>query len=108
MKTIYAIDLLLEDKFITVEIPVMIESEFYYHLDYDRLTYEQKYATGWNAVLDKDEDGTTNWTTNKSEFPKLAEKFIQNKLSELQKHVNLANASLIKATESAKGLYKEE
>ena len=56
MKTIYAIDYL--DKFFTVEIPVMSENDTMYFLDYDRLTYEQKYATDWNIALDKDKEGT--------------------------------------------------
>ena len=107
MKTIYAIGF-LEDKFITVEIPVMIENEFYYFLDYDRLTYEQKYATDWNIALDKDKEGTYNWTTDKDNFNQIKENFIKNKISQLQEDVDLANAILASATESAKGLYKEK
>lgn len=107
MKTIYAIDF-LEDKFITVEIPVMIENDTMYFLDYDRLTYEQKYATDWNIALDKDKEGTYNWTTDKDNFNQLKENFVKNRISQLQEDVDLANAILALATESAKGLYKEE
>lgn len=107
MKMIYAIDF-LEDKFFTVEIPVMSENEFYYFLDWDRLTYEQKHATGWNIALDKDKEGTSNWTTDKDSFDKIKENFIRNKIAQLQKEVDLANAILASATESAKDLCKEK
>ena len=107
MKTIYAIDF-LEDKFFTVEIPVMSENDTMYFLDYDILTYEQKYATDWNIVLDKDKEGTYNWTTDKDSFDKIKENFIRNKISQLQQDVDLANAILASATESAKDLCKEK
>ena len=100
MKTIYAIDF-LGDKFVTVEIPVMIENEFYYFLDYDRLTYEQKHTTGWNIALDKDKEGTSNWTTDKDSFDKIKENFIRNKISQLQEDVNYANSVLNTAVASA-------
>ena len=100
MKTIYAIDF-LEDKFFTVEIPVMIENDFYYHLDYDRLTYEQKCATEWNIALDKDKEGTYNWTTDKDNFNQLKENFIRNKILQLQEDVNYANSILNTAVASA-------
>ena len=100
MKTIYAIDF-LEDKFFTVEISVMSEDDFYYFLDYDRLTYEQKYATDWNIVLDKDKEGTYNWTTDKDNFNQLKENFIKNRISQLQEDVNYANSILNTAVASA-------
>lgn len=100
MKTIYAIDF-LEDKFVTVEIPIMIENEFYYHLDWDRLTYEQKHATGWNSFFNKDDEGTSNWTTDKDSFDKIKENFIRNKISQLQEDVNYANSILNNAVASA-------
>lgn len=99
MKTIYAIDFL--DKFFTVEIPVMSEDDFYYHLDYDKLTYEQKYATEWNIALYKDKEGTYNWTTDKDNFNKIKENFVTNKISQLQKDVNYANSILNNAVASA-------
>lgn len=107
MQVIYVVDF-LEDKFITVEIPVMIENDFYYHLDWDKLTYEQKHATGWNAFFDKDDEGTSNWTTNKDNFDKIKENFIHNKISQLQQNVDFANALLAAATESAKDMCKEK
>ena len=100
MKTIYAIDY-LEDKFITVEIPVITEDGFYYYLDYEKLTYEQKYATDWNIALDKDKDGTTNWTTDKDNFNKIKENFVKNRITQLQEDVNYANSMLNHAVASA-------
>ncbi len=99
MKTIYAIDYL--DKFFTVEIPVMSENNTMYFLDYDRLTYEQKYATDWNIALDKDKEGTYNWTTDKDNFNKIKENFIKNRISQLQEDVNYANSILNTAVASA-------
>lgn len=100
MKTIYAIDF-LEDKFLTVEIPVMSEDDFYYFLDYDRLTYKQKYATDWNIAVDKDKEETYNWTTDKDNFNQIKENFIKNKISQLQEDVNYANSILNNAVASA-------
>ena len=100
MKTIYAIDF-LEDKFFTVEIPVLSENDTMYFLDYDRLTYEQKYATDWNIVVDKDKEGTYNWTTDKDNFNQIKENFIKNKISQLQEDVNYANSILNNAVASA-------
>lgn len=100
MKTIYAVDY-LEDKFITVEIPVMSENDNMYFLDYDKLTYEQKYATDWNIALDKDKDGTYNWTTNKDNFNQIKENFVRIRISQLQEDVNYANSMLNHAVASA-------
>ena len=100
MKTIYAIDF-LEDKFVTVEIPVMSENDTMYFLDYDILTYEQKYATDWNIAVDKDKEGTYNWTTDKDNFNKIKENFIKNRISQLQEDVNYANSILTNAVASA-------
>lgn len=99
MKTIYAID--YQDKFFTVEVPVMSENDTMYFLDYDRLTYAQKYATDWNIALDKDKDGTYNWTTDKDNFNKIKENFVNNKISQLQEDVNYANSILNHAVASA-------
>lgn len=99
MKTIYAID--YQDKFFTVEVPVMSENDTMYFLDYDRLTYAQKYATDWNMALDKDKDGTYNWTTDKDNFNKIKENFVNNKISQLQEDVNYANSVLNRAVASA-------
>lgn len=100
MKTIYAIDF-LECKFIMVEIPVVSEDDFYYFLDYDRLTYEQKYATDWNIALDKDKEGTYNWTTDKDNFNKIKENFVKSRISQLQENVNYTNSILNNAVASA-------
>lgn len=99
MKTIYAID--YQDKFFTVEVPVMSENDTMYFLDYDRLTYAQKYATDWNIALDKDKEGTYNWTTDKDNFNKIKENFVNNKISQLQEDVNYANSILNHAVASA-------
>lgn len=99
MKTIYAID--YQDKFFTVEVPVMSENDTMYFLDYDRLTYAQKYATDWNMALDKDKDGTYNWTTDKDNFNKIKENFVNNKISQLQEDVNYANSILNQVVASA-------
>lgn len=100
MKTIYAIDY-LEDKFITVEIPVMSENDTMYFLDYDKLTYAQKYATDWNIALDKDKEGTYNWTTDKDNFNQIKENFVRIRISQLQEDVNYANSILNHAIASA-------
>lgn len=100
MKTIYAIDY-LEDKFITVEIPVITEDGFYYYLDYEKLTYEQKYATDWNIALDKDKDGTTNWTTDKEQFEDIKKHFASKTIKQIQRQITMENERLNKTLESA-------
>lgn len=105
---IYAVDF-VEDKFITVEIPVVSEDDFYYHLDWDSLTYEQKHATGWNAFFDKDDEGTSNWTADKDNFDAVKENFIRHKISQLQETAQQVNSLLAHAVASAHELgFKEE
>ena len=84
-----------------VEIAVMSENDSMYFLDYDRLTYKQKYATDWNIALDKDKEGTYNWATDKDNFNQLKENFVKVKISQLQEDVNYANSILNNAIASA-------
>ena len=89
MKTIYAIN--YDTEFFIAEIPILTESDQAYILDYERLTTDQQRALDWEDTLGKNEENTTNWTTDKARFESLKQEYIKNKLTQL-------NASAICAT----------
>lgn len=99
MKTLYVIN--YDNRFFTVEIPVMTENDTQYFVDFERLTADQKRALDWDDVLDKSQENTANWTTDKTRFETLKHEYIKNKLAQFKANAICANDRLDRAVLSA-------
>lgn len=99
MKTIYAIN--YDTEFFIAEIPVLTESKQAYILDYERLAADQQRALNWEDTLNKNEENTTNWTTDKTRFETLKQEYIKNKLEQLNANAICATSRFDRAVLSA-------
>lgn len=99
MKTIYAIN--YDTEFLITEIPILTESDQAYIFDYERLTADQQRALDWEDTLNKSEENTTNWTTDKTRFESLKHEYIKNKLAQFKANAICANDRLDRAVLSA-------
>ena len=99
MKTIYAIN--YDTEFLITEIPILTESDQAYIFDYERLTADQQRALDWEDTLNKSEENTTNWTTDKTRFETLKQDYIKNKLAQLNAGAICAASRFERAVRSA-------
>lgn len=99
MKTIYVIN--YDTEFFITEIPILTESDQMYIFDYERLTTDQHRALDWEDTLNKSEENTTNWTTDKTRFETLKRDYIKNKLAQLNAGVICATSRFDRAVLSA-------
>lgn len=99
MKTLYVIN--YDNRFFTVEIPVMTENDTQYFVDFERLTADQKRALDWEDVLDKSQENTINWTTDQTRFETLKQEYIKNTLAQLNAGAICATSRFDRAVLSA-------